>query len=312
MPHAKQRGSEPLTMSTSASFSTQLPASFPNLAPHRIWDCYGSAPTLRRSTGSPAARSVAASIESMLHDLDLFGIERIALLIRLSDAGTSEGPEPGYTAQIVSALERWPDRLIGIATLNASNLQTCLDGMNRWIRDGPMSGVFFLSSAENLPCSHPNFDPIARQAHELNAVFLQHTWFKTGGKDSAGESTPSELAGLAKRHPDMPFICVHTGGEWEKGIRAVRDCPNILVETSGFDPTAGYIEMAVRELGAERIVYGGHYPGRSFGTELSKVLGANIAENDRQLIFGENFRRLLAPIFRRQGRSLAPPRPRGR
>jgi predicted TIM-barrel fold metal-dependent hydrolase len=244
------------------------------------------------------------SVEAMLKHMDIFGIERMALLFSVADGAKSARREQWTLASHAAKLiERWPDRLIGIATLNATNLQGCLDGLNRWIRDGPMSGVFFLSSAENLPCSHPNFDPIAERTRELDAVFLQHTWFKTGGKDSVGESTPSELAELAKRHPQKQFICVHAGGEWEKGIRAVYDCPNILVETSGFDPTSGFIDMAVRELGANRIVYGGHYPGRSFGTELSKVLGADISDGDRQLIFGENFRQLLAPIFRKQGRS---------
>ena len=83
------------------------------------------------------------------------------------------------------------------------------------------------------------------------------------------------------------------GGEWEKGIRAVRDSPNILVETSGFDATAGFIEMAVRELGEDRIVWGSHLPSRSLGTELGKVVGANVPEEAKKKILGENYRKLL-------------------
>jgi len=67
------------------------------------------------------------------------------------------------------------------------------------------------------------------------------------------------------------------------------------VETSGFDPTAGFIEMAVRELGAERIIFGSHLPSRSLGTELCKVTAANISEADKRLILGTNFRQLLTP-----------------
>ena len=124
-------------------------------------------------------------------------------------------------------------------------------------------------------------------------MIMQHTWFKTGGKPSPGSSTPSELAELAAKFPEQKFLCAHAGGEWQKGIRAVRDSENILVETSGFDATAGFIEMAVRELGAERIVFGSHLPSRSLGTELGKVLAADISEADKRLILGENYRRLL-------------------
>ena len=88
-------------------------------------------------------------------------------------------------------------------------------------------------------------------------------------------------------------MCAHAGGEWEKGILAIRSSSNILVETSGFDATAGFIDMAVREIGPERIVFGSHLPSRSLGTELSKVTTADITEDDKKKILGANFRRLL-------------------
>lgn len=72
----------------------------------------------------------------------------------------------------------------------------------------------------------------------------------------------------------------------------------IYAETSGFDPTAGFIEMAVRELGAERIVFGSHLPSRSLGTEFGKIYGADISLEQRQLILGKNLRRLLDPVLR--------------
>ena len=77
------------------------------------------------------------------------------------------------------------------------------------------------------------------------------------------------------------------------GIRAIRGEKNVLIETSGFDATAGFLERAVRELGANRILFGSHLPSRSLGTELGKVLGAELTEADKQRILGTNFRQLL-------------------
>ncbi len=122
---------------------------------------------------------------------------------------------------------------------------------------------------------------------------MQHTWNKTGGKQGAGESTPAELAALAARYPEQVFLCAHAGGEWEQGLRAVRDTPNVWIETSGFDATAGFIEMAVREIGEDRIVFGSHLPTRSLGTELTKVTAAEITEEAKSKILGANYRRLL-------------------
>jgi hypothetical protein len=85
------------------------------------------------------------------------------------------------------------------------------------------------------------------------------------------------------------------------GIRAIRDCPNVAVETAGFDPTAGMVEMAVRELGAERVIYGSDAPGRSFASQLAKIYGAEIPETAKRQILGGNLRRWLFPRLKETG-----------
>jgi predicted TIM-barrel fold metal-dependent hydrolase len=110
-----------------------------------------------------------------------------------------------------------------------------------------------------------------------------------------------DLAELAARHPSASLICGHTGGKWELGIRAVRAYPNIWIDTAGSDPTAGLVEMAVRELGAERILYGSDCGGRSFASQLGKVLSADLPRETRGKILGGNLRRLLFPILRSKG-----------
>ena len=35
---------------------------------------------------------------------------------------------------------------------------------------------------------------------------------------------------LARRHPGANFICAHTGGDWERGIRIIRDTGNISAD----------------------------------------------------------------------------------
>ena len=269
-----------------------------HLARYRIWDSLYS-PAISGPRGT-----LEAAVEAMLPQFDRFAIERACAYfhVGMNTGARKADPDPEDPREILRCLNRWPDRLLGCAILNSTHPAKCLENLDRWIKDGPMVGVLFPSAKTTLPCTHSNFDPIVRRAHELGALIVQHTWFKTGGKDSAGESTPSELVELARRHPDTTFVCVHAGGEWEKGIRAVQGFPNILVEISGFDPTAGFLEMAVREMGAHRILFARE---RSFATEFAKVLGAAISDDDRKLIFGGNLRRLLAPMFNRKGWTMA-------
>ena len=141
-------------------------------------------------------------------------------------------------------------------------------------------------------CNHPNVDVIAERAAELGVPILQHTFFRAGG-NLPGESSPAHLAEVAARHPETTFIAAHAGLNWEMGIKALAESPNVLVDTCGFDPEMGYAEMAVGELGAERVVYGSDACGRSFASQLAKVRGADISETDKSLILGGNMKRVL-------------------
>jgi predicted TIM-barrel fold metal-dependent hydrolase len=76
---------------------------------------------------------------------------------------------------------------------------------------------------------------------------------------------------------------------------------NVYADLAGSDPVSGFTEMAVRELGAERVIYGSDAGGRSFASQLAKVHGARIPEAAKQLIFSDNLLRLMLPILNAKG-----------
>ena len=59
--------------------------------------------------------------------------------------------------------------------------------------------------------------------------------------------------------------------------------------------------MALRELGADRIIYGSDIGGRSFSSQLAKVQGAEIPDEAKRRILGLNLKRMLTPILRAKG-----------
>jgi predicted TIM-barrel fold metal-dependent hydrolase len=97
------------------------------------------------------------------------------------------------------------------------------------------------------------------------------------------------------------LICGHSGGDWELGVRAVRQFRNVYLEFSGSDPHSGQVDFTVVQVGADRLVWGGHGPSRSYSTELAKVFDADLTRPQREQIFGGNLRRLAGPIFRNKG-----------
>jgi uncharacterized protein len=229
---------------------------------------------------------------------DRMGIARLCIFMGM-EWSYDPSPEELRRAndEVLRALRAFPNRVFGLVYLNPKHTQGSLDELNRCVRDGPMVGVK-LWVAEH--CNAPELDPLVARAAELKAVVFQHTWIKITG-NLPGESTPMDLAQLAGRHPHTTFVCGHAGGDWELGLRAVRSHPNVYADLGGGDPTAGFTEMAVRELGAERVLYGSDAGGRSFASQLAKVLGANISDSARRLILGENLKRLLKPILEGKG-----------
>ena len=226
----------------------------------------------------------------LLQYADRMGIDRLCLSL-----GTSRDHRPDVDTirrdndMVRDALEKHPDRYIGFAYLNPCYLQDSLDEIERCIVDGPFVGIKLWIA---LHCNEPNLDPICERAAELGAPVLQHTWLKITG-NNPWEPTPFHLAELAARHPDVDFILGHSGGNWEMGFRIVEDLPNVYAEVSGGDPELGQTEMGVAMLGADRIVYGSDAPGRSFASQIAKVHGADISDEDRAKILGGNMQRML-------------------
>jgi len=232
---------------------------------------------------------------------DRMGVDRLCVYMGMV---WSHHPSPEdfrkQNDEVIQALTHWHHRAVGFVYVNPKFVKESLEEIDRHIRDGPMVGIK-LWVAEK--CSAKELDPIVERAHELKAVIFQHTWFKVD-KQEPGESTPLDLVALAERHPHIPLICGHTGGDWEKGIRAIRKYQQISVDLAGGDPTSGLVEMAVRELGAERVIYGSDIGGRSFASQLAKVFGADISREQRKLILGENLKRMLTPILKEKGMSI--------
>jgi uncharacterized protein len=237
-------------------------------------------------------------LAQLLGFADRMGIERLCVFMGMN---WSYDPTPEdmrrQNDEVLAALERWHHRAFGFVYLNPNHVEASLSELDRCVQHGPMVGVKLWVARH---CNTPELDAIVKRAAELNAPILQHTYIKATG-NLAGESTPMELAELARRHPNASFICAHTGGDWELGIRAIRDCKNVSAELCGSDPTAGFTEMAVRELGAERVLYGSDAGGRSFASQLAKVFGADIPESAKQLILGQNCKRLLMSMLKQKG-----------
>lgn len=261
-------------------------------APPEIWNLHCHLPGLPGRTGPER-------VEAALRVADRLGVSRLIFFMGMEIGPLDPAPEAlrRYNDDCLEAIRPHHPRVLGFVYISGSHPDFSVEEIDRCVRDGPMVGVKLWVARR---CNAPELDPIVRRAVELKAPIYQHTWLKAGG-NPPGESTPFDLVELAARHPEAKIVCGHAGGDWERGIRAVRASPNVSLELAGFDPTAGVVEMGVRELGAERLVWGSDSGGRSVASQLAKVAGADVPEEAKRLMLGANLRRLLKPILDAKG-----------
>lgn len=276
---------------------------YEQLANYRIWDTHYH--------GWLTGNDPFEQNDKMLEYVRRMGIERV---ISVDVGGTLSSPleQRPHDKKKRQFLEENTDYFSGIIAIDPGYPEESVQKMVDWIENGPCIGIKYVGgNKKGITCDHPNNDMIIQKAIDLDAVVYIHTWIKTGGDPREvgganlfGESAPWHVVQLAKRFPGKILICGHTGGDWELGISTIRSSENVYMEFSGGDPQSGSVDMAVGALGSDRLVWGGHGPSRSFSTELTKVLEANITDEDRIKIFGLNYRRIAKPIFHKKGISI--------
>lgn len=283
-------------LSARAQVEGQLPASPVELnRSFRIWDVHSHLAALPGAT--PEER-----MEVLVHDMDRLGIERL-ILSQGYDQYISDATPAQVRIEndrVMRAVKHFPDRAYGSLYVNPEHVDASLEEFDRCVRDGPMVCIGEVET--DLRCNAPQLDPIVERAISMDLPILQHTWLNSEG-NGPGESTPYDVVELARRHPKARLICGHTGGNWELGIRIIRHTKNVYADIAGSDPTSGFVEMAVRELGADRVLYGSDVGGRSFASQVAKVLGAEIPDEAKEMILGGNIRRLLEPVLHAKGLS---------
>jgi predicted TIM-barrel fold metal-dependent hydrolase len=103
---------------------------------------------------------------------------------------------------------------------------------------------------------------------------------------------------VAARHPQAPIIVAHLGGDTPdlqqdcSREMAARRLPNAYLGTESIREYYS-LRIALDRLGAERLLFGSDYPLGWPAAYLAVLDGANASEEERRLVLGGNFLRLI-------------------
>ncbi|MBW2145902.1 MAG: amidohydrolase [Deltaproteobacteria bacterium] len=227
-----------------------------------------------------------ANTKSVVEVMDRHKIDRAVLIPTASSVNTR------YYEDVKEALEEFPDRFYGFFLANPREENVC-DLLDMAINDYGFMGVklhptFMAFAADD----HDLVYPIVEKARELNICVMIHS-----GQSPYG--TPWQVGLVALDFPDVRVVMAHMGLDeivlCDAAINMAKRAPNLYLETTGVTAEAK-IALAVHEIGASRVLYGSDLPFHNPSVEMSKVKYAEISDEARNLIMGENAERLFESI----------------
>lgn len=197
-------------------------------------------------------------------------------------------------AQLAKDMKKYPDRLIGYATISSARFtKSAVEEVRRCFEVYGMRGLKIVHQVVGrgsydlmVTLNEPAMYPIVATAAELGMPILAH-------------STPEECAGLLQAVPSAKIIMAHSGGcptalgDWFRAIEVAKHYPNIYLDTASSQADAAYIEALVAGVGAERVIFGTDMPLIDPFFGLAKITGADLSATEKDLILGGNISRLL-------------------
>jgi predicted TIM-barrel fold metal-dependent hydrolase len=224
---------------------------------------------------------------------------------------------PALNRDLARLVDEHPNRLVGFAALDteppsATTLGETVEGI-RALEDGlampQLKGVGEVSLGRFYPRlsaeqSAEAFVRTLEVCHKFRCPIMFHT--SIGGGVGAQYRNPDKLGPLAHAFPGVCILVAHMGGNNESYLRCAldlaRDHRNVFLTTSG--TTTAFVEFAVDEVGAERLIFGSDWSpktvlkARRAGTNpqaiaIRTVEKAAIRPYQKASILGENVVELL-------------------
>lgn len=232
---------------------------------------------------TPSARQAA---DYLIAHADRAGVTRMILMNLGRTWSTAPAPaafrEANDMGIEIAALA--PNRFTPFAYVNPAFPEESIAELDRTVARKSAFGVKLWVAVR---ASDERVIRVVRHAARLGVPVLQHAWIKAEG-NQPGESSPADVATLARAVPEAKIIMGHLGGGGLRGIEFVRPYPNVFVETGGSEPESGIVEAAVARLGSRRVIFGSDANGRNMAVQLGKVLGAQVSDIARRRILWQN------------------------
>lgn len=231
-------------------------------------------------------------VEALVEAAQILGIEKLCCSRPITGGALADIAEVrAANDSVLAAMNRYPELIFGFCFVQPGNGAAALEEIDRCLE----AGMLGIKLYNQYRYSDPIVYPVAEHCIERSIPMLGHSAHLTDARALAAQPNTSDsldFCQLSLRYPELMLILGHVngGGDWQWAIKGLRDCPQVFLDTSGSVLEHDTIEMAVRELGHQRLL---------FATDLTmeggvgKILAADLTDEQREDIFWRNLQRIL-------------------
>jgi len=244
---------------------------------------------------------LSGTVEAQIDFADRLNIEKLVISKPIPDYAADIPPATPEAVrkcndEVLSAMRRYPGRYLGQVYVNPVYGKESLDEIKRCVDQGMVS----LKVYYQVKINDPLFYPVIEKMIDLKMIILMHAVTAIGfaghrpkyGNQQPNASTAEDFVEAAIRYPEAMFQYAHTGGggDWEYTCKAIKDYPNIYVDTSGSNNEGTMIDAVLKYLGEDRMFFG---TDSSYYQGVGIILSSDLTESQKKKIFFDNYNNIL-------------------
>ncbi len=199
--------------------------------------------------------------------------------------------------EVAGFVQAYPDRLIGIASVDLYRPMEAVRELRRCVRDLGFRGLRIVPWLWDLPPDDRRYYPLYAECVELGIPFclqVGHT----------GPLCPSEpgrpipyLDHVALEFPELKIVAGHIGYPWtSEMISLATKYPNVHIDTSAYKSSRYPRELVdyLRGHGRKKVLFGSNYPMLMPKKCLRDLTGLELADETKRMFLYENAERVFS------------------
>ena len=247
--------------------------------------------SLRRWTGGVEKVTEEIPLEFTIDAMDRGGVKKGLICAWWGPQGPLISND-----EVASIVKKYPDRFIGIASVNLYQPMEAVRELRRCVTDYRFRGLRIVQWLWDLPATDRRYYPLFAECVSLDIpVCLQvgHT----------GPLCPSEpgrpipyIDVAAIDFPELKIVCGHIGYPWTTEMIAVATKhPNVFIDTSAYTAKRYPQELVtyMKTNGRKKVLFGTNYPMILPSKCLEDLDSLGLDEEGRELFLHQNAEKIF-------------------